>query len=42
MDVADRQPTEALQRLLALKFRQIHLQPADLNLDRHLPRRSPV
>jgi len=37
--VADRQPTEALLRHLALQFRQIHLQPADRHLDRYLPQR---
>ena len=39
LGVADRQPTSVLQGHLALQFRQIHLQPADQYLDRHLPQR---
>jgi hypothetical protein len=37
---SDREPTEALQRHLALQLRQIHPQAADRHLDRHLPQRG--
>jgi hypothetical protein len=35
--IANRQPPKTLQRYLALQFRQIHLQPTNRHLDRHLP-----